>query len=788
MLTIKQILRNLWRSRFLNAVNLLGIVIGLTTCILLLLYVKTQYQADKCFPDYENIYQINSNWGSSISEKYIKLFKENVAEVKEMTLYQYSWSWQDIIYYNETNYKIDDVVYADSSFFEVFQFKTLNGNANEALKQAFGMVITKKEALRIFGSTDIVGQSFPFKTSDFGTHEYTIKAIIDDIPENSSIHFQAVLPLASLMKIDWYKNNADHWGTCNYRGFVLLHKYANPKQVAQKFDSLCLSTVPEWAQDIAPFYLNGLKGLHFDLQSNDGVFATSNQTLVNLLAAIGILILLLAGINYFNLNLSQLEQNNTRIGISKVVGASKFNIAFQSILSTLIIYFLGLIITTFVIITILPLFNEITGSSFNFHSFFNPSNLQVFIAFILISGLIFGIFPALISSKLKPLSMLNKKKIFSQKQPVMQVLVVFQFTLSIALIASTILIYKQNKYLLTANYGFDAEQIMYIPISPDLDNKLDVLEHEIEQLASVAGVAMSSEVFGNVEQNWGRNMYGDGETKDIEIANVWVSADFMQLFNIDLIKGRAFDEQSAEKREMIYNEAFIKKYNIKNPLQTSLNSDFKKYNTVGVIRNFNFGTLHDPITPFAFICSNDGSLSTLFVKFNTLNNVQTQSLIADLGKIWNNYSPNFPFEYKFMNTHYHDVYENEIRMSKILTMASILSILLASLGLFCLSYFIIGKRIKEIGVRKVNGAKVTEILALLNVDFIRWITIAFIVAIPISWYAMNKWLATFAYKTTINWWIFLVAGLITLFIALFTVSWQSYRAARKNPVEALRYE
>ncbi len=789
MLHIKQILRNLWKQRFYNSINLLGIIIGLTTCILLLLYVKNEYQSDECFTNYQQIYRLEDNEGAYVSYNTYKLVVDRLQGIENACVYQSTWSSQDIVYYNNINYKVENMIYVDKNFFKVFDFKSLSGDALTALNVPHQLIITKEQALRIFGAIDVAGSSVELKTSQFDTHKYTIGAVIDNIPENSSIHFNAAINLEDMMDSGWFKKNNEHWGTMNYNLFVkLASPVINPEQVAVNMDSLLIqSEAPEWTKECTPFHLQSLSSLHFLEKENDKVFRIGNKKLVNILGVIGVFILVLAGINYFNLNLSQLEKNIQSIGIKKALGANKITIASHSILSSLVLFTIAVVCTFILIGDILPYFNQLSGSHFTWHSLLSTSNILFFASIVIVAFVFISLFPAYLTAKQNTSLLLKQRNIYSHKNPVMQFLIIFQFVLSIVLIATTLLIHKQNYFLLHTDYGIQRDQVLYIPLSPEVMNKTDVLKERLSSESNIEKVAFGSSVFGDVRQNWERSIFETQDTLEVEFTNMSVSCDFFELFGIDVVQGQTFTKESETRGDVIYNQAFVDKYHPKNILESSMDEERKKLNTIGVARNINFGTLHQGITPFAYICSR-GNLNTMFVKINTTNTAQTKALISKLEDTWSEFSPNFPFEYHFMNNHYRSIYEKEIRMSNILSIASALSVTLAILGLFCLSYFMISKRTKEIGIRKVNGAKTIEIYQLINAHFIKWVSIAFVIACPIAYYFITQWLQNFAYRTPISWWIFALAGLLVFAVTLITVSWQSWKAATQNPVKSIRYE
>jgi putative ABC transport system permease protein len=324
-------------------------------------------------------------------------------------------------------------------------------------------------------------------------------------------------------------------------------------------------------------------------------------------------------------------------------------------------------------------------------------------------------------------------------------------------------------------------------LSPEAQENYKILEQAYEKETVVEEVAFGSGLIGEIGSNLGRTLYCEERSIDVEYDYLRVSPDFFSLFGLQVITGREFNEYSPKQGDMIYNETFVNKYQLENPLNSFLERTEPRGNTVGIVKDFNHSSLKNKITPIGFQCSVEDA-NILFVKVSTNSSVQIKTALSNMEKAWYEVSPNFPFKANFFDKHYEDVYESEIKMMKVLSVASILSIFIASLGLFCISYFIINKRINEIGIRKVNGATIVEVIQLLNMDMVKWVFVAITLAIPTAYLILDKWLENFAYKTILSWWIFALAGILALGIALFTVSWQSWRVATRNPVEALRYE
>lgn len=729
-------IRGLKRNGFFTAINLVCMVIGITCSSLLFMYVKKEVESDRFFPQHENTYLVSSNWGNSLALNHARLLKKALPEIEEITYYHHTWSYQDFINYNNTDYELKDAIYADSAFFKVLQFKPLYGDLTTALEQPYSIVLTRQQSEKIFGAENPVGKSVSLKTTAFNIHEYTVTAVIDNIPNNCSFRFNAVVALGGLMNIEWYKINAEHWGTCNYSTFARFAKGTDMNQLDEKAKSLFIAESPEWVHDLVPFTFIPLVRLHFFSSESDGVFIPNQVFIVQLLGAVGLLILLVAGINYFGLSRAQIHENRKQWGIRRTIGATRKQIIWHSLLATLLVFGIALIMSFLLIYLVLPAFNAYTHSNFIFAGLFRSTNLLILASLVTFILLFFGLIPAIITSNQPVIGTLKTTDpVQVQKHQFGQM--VFQFGISMILIISALFIYKQNHFMLNHNDGFQKQNIVYLKMNPQSQEKGDLLEQEFEKLPGVAGVAFASDILGNFGENWGRTLFCDGGDKEINVNVLNVSKDFPELFGLSVVDGQPFDNSSSERADILVNQSVGRKYNLDRVVGASLNSD-RKYNTiVGVIQDFHHKNLHEKIEPLILRCvSSDRSI--MFVRFNTTTLVQTEKTIDQFKKTWQQVSPDFPFNYEFLDSYYKSIYEKELKLMKLIITATILSVMLSALGLIGLAYFMISKRKKEIGVRKVNGAKVIEILMLLHSDFIKWILIAFMVAVPVTWYALQK--------------------------------------------------
>lgn len=776
----KSIIRNLKNNKLYTGIHLFCIVIGITCSTLLLAYVKNEFQADRFFPNFEKTYQLKSSWGNLLSMLQSRLFKANIPEIESITSYHSSWSNQDLVRYQNNDYSFNKVIYADSLFLDVFQYPILYGNRIDAM-QPRTLVLFEKEAKKIFGNSNPVGKNVQLKTTHFGIHNYQVACVLADPPPNTSFSCDLLLPLSDLMEVPWYKKNAEQWGTNNYSVFVRLNPHANIHDINSKAQKALIENSPEWVHDLVPLSLIPLRDIRFKGSSNDDLYTTTNKSVVIALGMVALLVLIIAGVNYFNLTLAM---NQEKLGdwiTRRNLGATRFQIQLEAMKSTLPVILIGIAISVVAIKMLLPTFNGFIPMQINMATLLNSKNIWFFVLILCLVFLLFATLP----------SILTTKKIFSNKQNnnnnLRYGLLVFQYSISILLIASSLIIFKQNKLLINHNLGYNNKNVAIMRLSSESIAKSNYLEQEIEKMSSVKGVTFADDIMGAISQNWGRMLYADGKETDVDFTLLNVAPDFLSVFDLELIKGRNYLKADQERQNLIVNDAFVKKYNIEEIIGSSLVASKKDHCIVGVVKNFNYAHLYNGIGPLALKTKPKNFHDVMYIRFNE-NSVGNEQAIRKIKELWSEVSPNFPFNIEYLSDFHQSFYQREQRLMQLIMMASILAIIMASLGLLGLSFYFINKRIKEIGIRKVNGARLVEILFLLNKHYIVWLSMAFILACPLSHYIMNKWLENFAYKTEISWWIFAISGLTALGIALLTVSLQTFKAARRNPVEALRYE
>jgi putative ABC transport system permease protein len=785
--SVKLILRQIAKGDRQLLLNLLGLSVAFAAVLFLSTFFITELNKGKSLEDYENIYRITAKEGDYWSSRSLKEFENKFPEVKSITKLHNNWSDKSYYEVDKRSVKAGKIIIADEHFFEVFQYRVLVGDLKQALMLKENIVLTKKEALKIFGNIDVVGRKLQFMTTSFGKMDLTVAAVIEDQSLEAMLNFDAIVPVLVIeSNVAWYKS--DHWGQSNFEAFALLHPNSSTAHLEEELNATFKASAPDWAiKDKGDIYLKAYSNLYFSGSANS-VLSHSNLKRVKTLGAVMVVIFLLALINFINLNTAQKIKQARNIGIHKAMGASiwnSFNRIIAEIFPVLLIAFL---IAMAMVLTALPLLNELFSSKFSISNFLSEKSVLTGLSMVLLTLVISTLFIAVYFHRYNLLLVLKNNSI-SKKENLRNVLLVVQFSLSIGLIISALFIYKQNNFLQHHSVGFKNDNIVYLPLIDEMSLQKEALKQALLDIAEVSATTMASHPLGKADMGWGMSLNNNGEEKRIAYEAMLIDKDFFDFFGIRIIEGENFRPSSIREKEHIFNETAIKTYGIENIKNARISSyDGATGEIIGVVKDFNFESLHHAISPIGFICRKPENLDIIYLNLQANNGKQIQKTLAEIETVWKKFANDWPFEYYFLDQTLDSLYKEDLMFSKIFLLATILSVFIGCLGLLSTAIFVAELRIKEVGIRKVNGAKISEVLIMLNKDFVKWVVIAFAIATPVAWYAMHRWLENFAYKTSLSWWIFALAGLLALGIALLTVSWQSWRAATRNPVEALRYE
>jgi len=787
MQNIKIAFRNLSKNKLVTGINILGLTAGITVSLLCFMYVRKENTTDKFIPNYQNIYALTNQKDTHLSIKMVNLVREHIPALKEVTFCSEEWSPQIFFKANNTSYQVKKLLVADSCFFRVFAFKSLWGNPANALNSANKVVITQSFARKMFGDENPVGKVVGYNTTELNGETVEVAAVINDLPHNSSWDFDAVVSIQTNLKQKYYLSNFEEWGMQNYSAFCCANEMMTSDKLNKMLSEIPLNEAPDDFRSHIGLGAMPFEKVYFHQPDLD-FLKHGNQFALLVMKTVGILILLLACTNYINLVTAQREKRFKNMGIFKTLGSGRGNIISLLITESVLVVTCAILLSLAVSVLLLNSFNNLTQSQFTTSSFLSIDNLLILFFLFLGTVIVSGLIPGFIFSKQQAVLLLKKQSGNRSDNVLRNGLLVFQFVISIALISGIIVINRQNCYMNSVNPGFQKENIVFANTNADIEKNIQAFKNELGKIPAITDITFSGEPIGQMKENWSVSFFNKGEKSKIAFAKFTVSPNFFNFFGIPIKEGHSFTENSVQKQEWIFNEKAANEFNISNFADVRIaTSNPAKGAVVGVSGNFNFESMHVPLRAAAFKCANECS-DVIYLKMNASDYNAIHKTLEIIKQTWDKLSPNFPFEAQFLDASWNALYAKEKQFQQILIFTTLISLILSCLGLTGLTFFIMERRTKEIGIRKVNGARISEVMAMLNRDFVKWVTIAFLIAMPIAYYTMNKWLENFAYKTPLSWWIFALAGLVALGIALLTVSWQSWKAATRNPVEALRYE
>ncbi|MBT3382537.1 MAG: FtsX-like permease family protein [Prolixibacteraceae bacterium] len=786
---IKISLRNILKNKVNTTLNVASLALGITILLLIASYSLNELSVDKFHSKEERIYKISYGNSSLTPGPLNSFLKNQFPEIEHTTHIETRQlnMFSPVVQFDNNSFEIEGYYSADPGFFEIFDFEVVQGNIQTAIQSPFSLILTESESARIFKLANPIGESVTWKgRQDF---TFTVRAIVKDLPSSSSIQFNGLVSDASVNGMGGSLYSED-WGYTVYESYLLLKPNVDEEVLTEKLRS---NLIAHYASNLSnkasandaelnPLSLHRLKSVYFDKSLINDTTNRGNLMLVNILLVIGGIIMLLSLINYVNLTTASTANRTKEIGVQKLIGSSRRALIFQYLSETTIVSLFAVVIGALISFVFIEQYGDFMNVSNGLK--FQPWVFLLLIPFILFLGFVAGIYPALLLSSKKAIDIIkmkadNKKGGGSLRRS----LIIFQFSVTIVLIAATFLIFKQVNYIKDKDLGIPDEQVVYAKLPFQiLAGKKEILRERLQTIPEIEEIAFSSNMFGGIEGLNSQEI--DGKT--LNFATTWVDAEFIDLYNLQLVDGRFFskDLKTDVNTTALINEAAVREFGVENPFELNIRIPGGKAKVVGIVKDFNYKSLHNRIEPLTIIyLPRQGQYANLKIAGNNFSET-----LGKIDNVWNELAPGFPFSYYFLDQSFEKLYKKDEQMAKAVSLFSLIAIAIAVLGILGLSMFLAESRTKQIGVRKVNGARISEILIMLNKDFVKWVAIAFVVASPIAYYIMNKWLGNFAYKTSLSWWIFALAGVLALGIALLTVSWQSWRAATKNPVEALRYE
>lgn len=816
--------RNIFRNKITSTINVSGLSIGIACVILIALFVQDERKFDRFFSNANRIYQVNldgimggqANYVSNTPPAIGPALKQSFPEITACTRFfvmgreviSIETGSQEQKHFTENNF-----LAVDSNFLEVFDYPFIEGNAGTCFKKPHSIVLTEKTAIKYFGNTKVIGKNLVL---DEYKEPFEITAILKDIPEQSTIRFDLLIPTSACPPV---KRFSWSWVWLQMNTYVLLDKkVANNKeaikQLEAKFPAMvkvqAASAFKRIGQPIDEFLKKGGKW-DFHLQPlldvhlySGGISSPFLTTLgdikyVYIFSVIAIVIMILACVNFMNLSTAQSSQRAKEVGIRKVLGSERKQLIRQFLTEALLYSFISTLIALALAALMMPLFNSVAGKALTFSSLFTSGTWVMILLIMIITGLLAGSYPAFYLTAFNPVTVLKAGKLTNSISNlfIRNGLVVFQFIVSVALIICTTIVFQQLRYTQKMDMGLDKDNIIIFPNTEKLaSGSEEILRQQMLQLsgvsfASIASSVPTKNIFGDIyipEVNESK----ENLVKDIALNSFVVDESFVPALNIQIIKGRNFSKEFNDSTSVIVNETTVNQIGWKEPLGkfiTYPGNNNQRFQVIAVVKDFNVESIHSPVAPFALFHSSSKTyrVNTSFI-LAKVNGNHIANAIDQMELKWKNLAPGIPFEYSFLDKNFEALYRSDQKLGTVFGIFTCLSILVACLGLLGLSIYTAERRFKEIGIRKVLGATISGIVTMLSKEFLRLVIIGAVIAFPLAWWAMNKWLQDFAFRIDMEWWMFTGAGILALLIALITVSFQAIKSAISNPVKSLRTE
>lgn len=806
--------RNLMKHKTFSFINIFGLSIGLICCMLISLYIYHEYSYDGYHEKGERIYQLNSEMGTSgemeagatVPAAMAVVFEQEFPEIQETarllrlfqddkTLLQYQMESGNSKSFYETGGYI-----ADPSFFELFTYNFIEGKPDSALAEPNTVVITEEIAEKMFGDQPALGKQITIRSSTNGDHVYTVTGVFRPNAKPTHIDARFLMSVEGGNLEEFVTTSTTLMNNNMFYTYLLLKEGAKPQELESKFEAFVDKHMGEELKARGSernLFLTKLANIHLESRVPENVTSAGSRKYIRILGSIAILTLIIACINFMNLSTSRSSKRSVEVGVRKVLGAEKRSLIWQFLGESLIMALVGFVIAVFAVILLLPFFEQVAGKEI---SLAPGQQVKLFFGFFLLAiftGFLAGSYPAFFLSSFKPVRVLKGK--FSNSLAATSLrkgLVIVQFVISVVLIIASVVISDQMGYLRSKDLGFNKDQQLIIPLrSSDSKENYENLKAALDNNPGISNVGGSINYPGiNHPQDW--LMYKEGNSMENakSVFINWADYSLLQTLEIKPIAGRIFSPQfpSDTANSIVLNKTGIEEMGFASPedavgkwLAFDWDGEQIRFDIIGVVNDFHFKDLHMDIEPYAFLLNTSSSQNYLIAHIGTEN---IEGTLNSVEASWSSLLPNEPFEYSFLDQDFQKNYQAENRLAKMISYFTLIAILISCLGLFGLATFSAEQRIKEIGLRKVLGASVSNLVALLSIDFLKLVLLSVIIASPVAWYIMNQWLQTFAYRVDITWQVFALTTILAILIAVFTVSFQAIKTAMVNPVKNLRTE
>jgi putative ABC transport system permease protein len=796
MNNLKNAWRNILNQKIFSLINISGLSLGMAAASLILLWVNNEFRYDQYQPDAYRIYRVGLRYADQSALfggtplPLAELAKQEIPGIDKITRYvQPNNANNPVLNIHQTPFREKNVVFVDKEWFSLFHYDFVEGHASDFIQQPCSIILTRSLAKKYYGNKPASGEMIRIDSTD-----YKVQAVVADYPSNSSFRFEVFLPLEAYLADPQVRKMEYSFRTFACETYIHPSPNLKPEKLASRLTEI-FQAHQDYKKTTA--FLTPLPGLHFDGEIGDSTIGHEDKKVVLIFAAIGIILLAIACINYVNLSTARVSLRTKEIGIRKILGADRKILFIQFMTESILTSLIAFIVTLIIIRIVLPYFNRFTDQNFQL----SPYSLQIWEVMgstLLLSVLLTGIYPALLLSSFKPLNLLKGLNLLRLKNKgLRRFLVVSQFTITVALIVGTIVIFKQLHFILQNNEGYNRSEIfsLAIPHSPVRERKgedrletLKALKQELSREPAIERMTTVSDVISNLKMSMSGIVQWPGKSNDFNpvVTPIWVDPDFLNLFQLQVKEGRWFlPGREEDRHNYILNETAVKEFGLAQPIIGQLfifSGDTGR--VLGVVKDFHFSSYREKIGPVVLL-DNGQMRSSLFIK------VSVPGIRRALDKAegtWKEFFPGQPFEYHFMDDEFEQLYRSDIKTSTLLGLFAGIAVMISCLGLFGLSLFTAQQRTREVSIRKVLGAGALRIAFLLSADFVKLVGIAILIGSPLAWWAMNKWLQDFAYRIHFSAWIFALAGSLAIFIALVTVSFQAIKSAVANPIKNLKNE
>ena len=802
--------RNLRRQPQYAFINVFGLALGMACCILIALYVRDEISYDRFLPDSDRVYRVALDFRRQdvtietayTSRPLAPTLATDFPEVESATRLWHDATGRMVVRHEDRVFAEDRVFYGDSSFFDVFGFSLIAGNEQTALNDPFSIVLTEAMAKKYFGNADPLGAVLHLREpSDRDVFPYRISGVMPDVPANSHLNFDFLASYTTQRQ-----SQSQSWLGFGVYSYVKLREGASPSTFEAKLPALFATyggpqilesystslDAFEAAGNRYRYFVQPLTSIHLHSNLEDEIKPTGDIRLVYLFVAIAGFVLILAGINFVNLATARAARRNVEVGVRKTLGSSRKQLVVQFLAEAALLSVLGLLLAMVLVVAVLPYFNTITGKSLQL----SVSEIQFLIPLLAVIGgtvgLCAGAYPALYLSSFKPALVLKSGRSSGRSRRLRDTLVVFQFGIATLLIICTAVVYSQMSFMLSKNLGFDAEQVIILEGAEVMGPQAEAFRESMRGLPGVVRVSNAEQAPGRYLNGASFKMRGASDDASVVLEYTYASYDYVETLGLELVEGRSLSlrDFASDSLAVLLNETAVRHLGLENPIGQHLEwGGESTYEIIGVVKDFHVASLHKEIGPMALLGPDPRNTNRPnLLAIARIESGNWQETIEALRESWQRFAPEAPFIYSFLDDSFERLYEAERRTGRLVTLFSVLAIAIACIGLFGLAAYMAEQRKKEIGVRKVFGANEAGIVALMSKDFARLVVIAIASSVPLAFFLMQRWLEIFAYAIDLKVWIFAGAGLLSMVIALLTVSYQAFSAARTNPIDALKYE